>query len=183
MQPQELAPVLAPFYRNKGPAERFDHAERIVDWALALCRELGDDAHEVNREELTTLCYLILLADKVTRDLAMRGAVEAHLVAAGWSGLMIRQLWRSVENLPNKPKTLTEKLAADAWTLGELGMLGFARKLQICAARGETLAQAVSALQQDQNRRLHTRAGQRLGNERKNELRALVQQLAQAIVR
>lgn len=178
---KKLESILAPAFRSRGPAESWEQVERINRLALGFRTALGEEAVEVDSDLLNILSLLITLGAEVPRNLTLRGSIEAFLVQEGWTRLKVRQLMRALENLPHKPETIEEKLAADAFTMARAGMLGFARHIQRGATEGRSLGECMREMQKSLRERFYSRPAQVMANERRDELRQLIGKLQKAL--
>src|SRR5436190_1453256 len=111
--------IVLAYYAGNDPAHRQEFADRLAYRALQLA-----DAESPGRVDLGLLELLarLLPARDTLHHTKARGAVEAALVELGWTDPQLRDLWRALERLPDKPTTLEERLVADADTLLRLGL-------------------------------------------------------------
>ncbi len=181
MDLKKLEAILSPVYNLRGPAESWEQVERIDRLAHRLCDQLGEGADEVDRDLLSTLCYLVTLGAEVPRSLGLRGNLEAYLVQEGWTSLSVRQLVRALEKLPHQPDSLEEKLAVDAFTLTRSGMLGFARHIQRGTSANQSLFECRSEMQKALRERLYTKPAQVAAHQRRVDLRELIGKLQKAL--
>ncbi len=176
-----LEDKLAPLYRERDAANRWEQAERLTRRALAFADDASNDAAELDRDRLIALCYLLGVCEPILRDMAVRTTIEACFTEQGWTPLMFRQLIQSLERLPDRPRAIDEKLVADAHSALCLGALGFGRHLAAGAAAGLPFEQCLAAMQKDLGRRFYTKPGQVASKKLRDELRELATQLRKAL--
>jgi len=174
-----LRKVLTAWYGAQNPAIRADHAERLAAKVQAWAKTAG--AADYDLDLLTTLAHLLPVRTQVLATAANRGTLEAFLVEQGWPPLRCRELFHSLERLPDKPKLPEELLVADADTLQQFGVLGFARQLAICTERGLSLADCAEAILRSLSRKIHTPVGQLEAQKPRQVLRELVAELKRAL--
>lgn len=175
-----LRQVLGPLYLALDPAHREEHAQYLDKTAhQLLAREC--EPGSADSALVTALSYLLVARESVLRDVATRSSIEAFFVEAGWTAPRIRELFRALERLPDKPKSTEEKLVADAETLGRLGMRGFVRLLAMHAATGTSLPDVLGQLRQAPNRRVFTRSARKDAQPLRDELRELVKRWEQSL--
>jgi hypothetical protein len=163
-----MSQVLLPLYQTNDPAHRAEYAELLVAQALRYAeREAAPKLDEV--EALARL----LAARDTLRQLKRRGPVEACLIELGWTDPRVRDLWRALDRLPDKPQSIEERLVADAHTVLHLGVGGLVRQAQQSGARGESPADCLKAVHKNLGRRLYTAAASGEAIPLKDELRAL----------
>lgn len=176
MRLEAVHTTLAPAYQRQEPGQRADQAERLARLALELGQEEAE-GQALDHDQVAVLAALLPVGPSVLEDVALRGAVEASLIEQGWTPMRTRLLFRSLEQLPDKPKSLEERLVADADSLTRLGLLGFARALSSTGATGAELAASLQQMRKALSRRLHCRAGQKRAGALRDELRALMRSL------
>ena len=113
-----------------GAPEDDVHAERL----LAIARRwLGEPqttgAADLGQEAVEALCLLLPVRDRLLGEFALKSRIEATFAESGWTPLRCRELLRSLERLPDKPRTDGEKIVADADSILGLGTLGLPASL------------------------------------------------------
>ncbi|MEO1173463.1 MAG: hypothetical protein AAFX94_15625 [Myxococcota bacterium] len=169
-----LRDLVAPFYSKRGGDSRLDHAERVEAIVTRWQKEQQEDLDE---EVLIATAYLYAISEDILPHHATRVGVEAWFVEQGWGNARIRGLMRSIERLPDSPKSMEEKLVADADTVCRLGLLGLSRAMIVGGQRGESLPEVLLRVQQDLYRRAYTAPGQREIVPLKSRLRDLAEEL------
>lgn len=185
MNTHQFLKIIAPLYRDQPPHLGFEQAQRLERWASELISEPGPGEprpdNAADRAVVQTLALLVLLAPQLRSNRGPRASLEAFLVQEGWGPRRARELFRSLENLPDKPKTPEEALVADAYTLIHLGHLGFAMHLTHAAVAGEPMTAALDTMRKFLTRRLYTPVGGRRAQKGRAELKALMMELGRAL--
>ncbi|MEM6532842.1 MAG: hypothetical protein AAF654_09460 [Myxococcota bacterium] len=169
-----LRDLVAPFYSKRGGDCRFDHAERIEGIVTRWQKE-GQD--ELDEDLLIATAYLYAISEDILPFHTTRVGIEAWFVEQGWGNARIRGLMRSMERLPDQPKSMEEKLVADADTVCRLGLIGLTRAMLVGGQRGESIAEVLARVQQDLYRRAYTAPGQREIVPLKSRLKDLAEEL------
>jgi hypothetical protein len=165
---------VAALYRGRDPATRLDQAERLVAKAQAFAATMSRSGTDVDLDMVEALAWLILLRNTVLPQMATRTTLEACLVEQGWSTARARELFRSLERLPDHPQSIEEQLAADAETVSRLGLLGLLRQVAISAAGGAGLLDSLELAFKQLGRRIYTVPATAEATLLKDELRDLI---------
>ncbi|MEK7705717.1 MAG: hypothetical protein AAB426_12215 [Myxococcota bacterium] len=172
-----LQQLLAPFARTLDAAHRTDHAARVRERACGWIE--SESLHDAELALVQTLALLLPFRASLQQT-ATRAAVEAVFVEAGWSAIKIRELFRALERLPDAPKSLEEKLVADADTIDRLGLIGLVRAMASAGASGQELGEALASLRKVLARRLYTPYGHRDATAAREALRGLLREIESA---
>lgn len=156
----QLRELVAPLYHNVDVVSRWDYGERLARDALRWIDAADGDARDADADMVAALAHLYPVRTQIYPQLRTRTALEAFFVGQGWTTLRTRELMRGLEHLPDQPRSLEEKLVADAETLSRLGIYGFARAVALGPSAQQGLAQCVEALRKQLHRRLYTRLAQ-----------------------
>jgi hypothetical protein len=165
---------LQPLYKSRDPATRFDQAERIVAKARTFAAALAAEGDDVDTDLVEVVAYLVPLRNTILPQMPTRTTLEACLVEQGWTTLKARELFRSLERLPDNPKSLEEQIVADAETVTRLGLLGLVRQVAMSAAAGQSLAEALEIAFKQLGRRLYTAPAAAEAGALKDQLRDLI---------
>ncbi|MEM6274056.1 MAG: hypothetical protein AAF735_02350 [Myxococcota bacterium] len=133
--------------------------------------------HDVDADLLLAMAYLYSVREEVLTHHATRVGVEAWFVEQGWGNARIRGLMRSLERVPNDPKSIEEKLVSDADTVCCLGLLGFSRAMIGGGSLGLSMDEIIEQTRQTLYRRGYTAPGQAEIIPRKSKLRDLLEAL------
>ena len=177
-----LRAALTALYKAAPPAARLDHAERL----LAIARRwLGEPqttgAADLDQEAVEALCLLLPIRDRLLGEFALKSRIEATFAESGWTPLRCRELLRSLERLPDKPRTDGEKIVADADSILGLGTLGFVRHVSLASGEGLGLRDLPNRLRVALSRRLYTPQAHRDAPALREALRAQLEQLERAL--
>ena len=174
-----LRSALIVTYKAAPPPQRLDHAERLERLAL---RWLQEDAHpdDFDAEAVSALCLMLPLRERLLAEFNLKSGAEAAFAESGWTAVRVREIMRSLERLPDKPKSSEEKWIADADTVLRLGLLGFARHASAAALAGENVGELGPRLRAALGRRLYTPQGHREAGPLREELRVLMERLEKA---
>lgn len=178
MDPFGLKELAAPFYRKQNPALREDHPQRVIDLVTQWQQEIDEP---LDGDLLLALATLYAVEEEIRATHRTRVGVEAWFVEQGWGNARIRGLMRALERLPDAPKSMEEKLVADADTALRLGLVGLSRALLAGGARQEELQVVLNAAQMDLYRRAYTAPGQATIVPLKARLRDLLEELRAAL--
>ncbi len=173
-----LKELAAPFYRKQLPSLREDHADRIAALVTKWQKEIEEP---LDGDLLLAMGTLYAVEKEIRSSHQTRVGVEAWFVEQGWGNARIRGLIRALERLPDTPKSMEEKLVADADTALRLGLLGLSRALLAAGAEQEELQVALNAAQKDLYRRAFTAPGQAEIIPLKARLRDLLEELRAAL--
>ena len=171
---RRLKDKLAPLYKSRDPAARFDQAERIAAKALFFAAQIVADGDSVDTALVEALAYLITLRNSILPQMATRTSLEACLVEQGWTSPKARELFRSLERLPDYPKSREEQIVADAETVTRLGLVGLLRQVATGAAAGQSLTDSLEAAFKQLGRRIYTAQASAEAGPLKDELRELI---------
>ncbi|MEL6543121.1 MAG: hypothetical protein AAFQ82_00745 [Myxococcota bacterium] len=178
MEIYELKELAAPFYRQKDPGTREDYPDRVIE----LVNEWQESIEEpLDVDLLIAMSTLYAVSEEIRSTHQSRVGVEAWFVEQGWGNARIRGLMRSLERLPDQPKSMEEKLVADADTALRLDLFGLARALLTGGAKDEKLPDVLDRVQKDLYRRAYTAPGQQRIVPKKARLRDLLEELRAAL--
>ncbi len=169
--------TLTPLYKTRDVAHRLELAERRVQLAYELAREVTNKNVDPDTDIVCALGYLMGVKEQVLPNMNVRGALEACVAEYGWSTLRARELFRALERLPEHPKSIEEQLVADADTLLQFGLLGLARDLVAAGAVGKPIPDVVERSLKGLSCRLYTAPAHARGNARRDAHREWLLQL------
>lgn len=176
MNRNELKEKLAPHFAKRNVAHRLPSAERAALHALGWLENAKEEVDAIP-DNVYALALLYPIADLVLPSHRVRTGIEAFFVSHGWTETRIRQVLRGADRLPDKPKSVEEKLVADADLVTRLGLFGLVRHVADGAAQGHEFDAIFDEAQRNLYRRAYTAPGQTEIVALKKKMRELLMEL------